>query len=288
MRRTRRKPYVVPRRSVQTRRVHFTYTTGSRHQHFVDGDLVLSHAIAVLSGMFPEGEDFFVRAVKDHRDTITDPELLSQVKGFIGQEVNHGREHREINRRLDEMGFRAGKTDRHIKRLLWVVEKLGKRVRLATTAALEHYTATIAEITLTDPEALRLLGETDMRNLLLWHALEESEHKAVAFDVYRTAGYPEWFRIAVMYFTTAIFISEIVGQTTLSQLRDKDTYNPTILVPSLWNLRRCPYLKREMWRRLLSYCRPGFHPDDWDATEIVEHWKQELFGEEGTFVDTLR
>jgi uncharacterized protein len=94
--------------------------------------------------------------------------------------------------------------------------------------------------------------------------------------------------IAVMYFTTAIFISEIVGQTTLSQLRDKDTYNPTILLPSLWNLRRCPYLKREMWRRLLSYCRPGFHPDDWDATEIVEHWKQELFGEEGTFVDTLR
>ena len=287
MRRLQKQPYVVPHRVVPTRRVRFTYSTGSRLQHFVDDDLVLSHAIAVLSGMFPEGEDFFVRAVRDHRDKIADPELKEQVKGFIGQEVNHGREHREINSRLDEMGFRAGKTDRQVKRLLWLVEKLGKRVRLATTAALEHYTATIAEITLTDPEALRLLGETEMRTLLLWHALEESEHKAVAFDVYRTAGYAEWFRIAVMHFTTFIFIAEIVGQTTLSMLRDKATYNPFKLIPSLWNLRRCPYLKREMWRRLFSYNRRGFHPDDWDATEILEFWRAELFGEGGSFVEHL-
>lgn len=287
MRRERKQPYVVAHRDVPTRRVRFTYTTGGRFEHFVDGDLVLSHAIAVLSGMFPEGEDFFVRAVRDHRDRIRDPELKAQVKGFIGQEVNHGREHREINRRLDEMGFRAGRTDRQVKWLLALVEKLGRPVRLATTAALEHYTATVAEITLSDPEALRLLGETEMRTLLLWHALEESEHKAVAFDVYRTAGYPEWLRIGTMHVTTVIFISEIIGQTTLSMLRDKATYNPVTLLRSLWNLRNCPYLKREMWRRLFSYNHRGFHPDDWDASDLLEFWKAELFGEGGTFVEHL-
>lgn len=279
----------TPHRDVHVRRVRFHYEAGGRREHFVDGDLVMSHAVAVLSGMFPEGEDYFVRSVRAHRDRIEDPELTKQVAGFIGQEVTHGREHRDLNETLASMGYRSMKVDRHAKRLLSVLyRRLPKKVSLAVTAALEHYTATLAEVLLTDPEAQKLLGESEVRSLLLWHALEESEHKAVAFDVYRAAGGKEWLRIHVMRATTAIFILEVVVQTFLSLLRDRDFYRPRTLVRSLLALRRSPFLQRPVRRKIRSYNKPCFHPDDWDATEVLDHWRVELFGPEGQLADNLR
>jgi predicted metal-dependent hydrolase len=279
----------IPHRDVHTRRIRFSYPTGSLHQHYVDGDLVMSHVVAVLSGMFPEGEDFFVRSVRDLRDKVTDPELADQVAGFIGQEVTHGREHRELNERLAAMGYRSLKVDRSVRRLLGLGDRfLSRRRRLAITAALEHYTATLAECLLSKPEAQALLGETEVRSLLLWHALEESEHKAVAFDVYRAAGGPEWLRILTMRITSAMFLEEVIRHTALSMLRDRATYNPVRLVRSLLALRHSPFLARDVWHRLNTYNRKGFHPDDWDATELIERWKAELFGSEGTLVDHLR
>jgi hypothetical protein len=144
----------IPHREVRTRRIAFRYQAGTRHQHYVAGDLVMSHAVAVLSGMFPEGEDFFVRSVRDRKPLINDPELLEQVAGFIGQEVTHGREHRDLNDRLAEMGYRSVKVDRHAKGLLALGDRLlSKNQRLAITAALEHYTATLAECLLGKPKS---------------------------------------------------------------------------------------------------------------------------------------
>lgn len=280
--------YTVPHRDVKTRRIRFSYPKGSRFQHYVDGDLVMSHVVAVLSGMFPEGEDFFVRSVRAHRDKVTDPELKEQVAGFIGQEVTHGREHRELNEQLAAMGYRSVKVDRHVRRLLKLVEKLGRTRSLAVTAALEHYTASIAEVLLEDPEAQRLLGDTEVRSLLLWHALEESEHKAVAFDVYRAAGGPEWLRIWTMRTTTLIFLAEILLHTSLSMLHDRATYHLPTLARSLRDLRHSPFVQPAVWRRLSSYNKRGFHPDDWDASELIEQWRVELFGEDGSLVDHLR
>ena len=69
---------------------------------------------------------------------------------------------------------------------------------LAATAALEHFTATLAELLLTDAETRGLFGHDEVRNVFLWHALEESEHKAVAFDVYKLVGGSERMRVWTM------------------------------------------------------------------------------------------
>src|SRR6266567_1523561 len=102
----------IPPRTVRTRRVKFEYPAGDLRLHYAGGDLIMSHVFAVLSALFPEGEDFFVRSVRNYRDRITDPELKRQVAGFIGQEAIHGREHRELNRRLQAMGYPTFVIDR--------------------------------------------------------------------------------------------------------------------------------------------------------------------------------
>ena len=278
----------IPRRDVRVRRIRFSYPQGSLQRHYVDGDLVMSHVVAVLSATFPPGEDFFVRSVRRYADDITDPVLREQVKGFIGQEVTHGREHRELNRRLQEMGYPTHRVSRFVK---WTLADATKRAPgrlcLAYTAALEHYTATIAECLLSKPEAQRLLGNTEVRSILLWHALEETEHKAVAFDVYRAVGGSERMRRWGFRIQSVGLLGLVLVATLLSMLGDRSTYNPVRLGRSLLALRHSPFLQRDVVAQLREYTREGFHPDDHDNTELLERWTTELFGPEGTLVDHL-
>ncbi|MGV9668469.1 metal-dependent hydrolase [Nocardia niigatensis] len=277
------------RTPIRVRRVRFSYPTGSLRQHYVDGDLVMSHVMAYLSSTFPEGEDFFVRSVRRYADQVTEPELRSRVRGFIGQEVTHGREHEQLNERLHQMGYPTRLGDRTTRVFLALCERLLSPLTcLGITAALEHFTAVFAETLLSDERAQALLGQTEVRSLLLWHAVEESEHKSVAFDVYRAAGGTERRRIAVMWFTVVFFGIGVAIHSAASLARDHATYNPVTLVRSLAALRRSPFLTRSVFARFEQYLESGFHPDQTDNTALLERWTAELFGDQGTLVDHLR
>jgi predicted metal-dependent hydrolase len=200
----------------------------------------------------------------------------------------HGREHRAFNDRLDQLGYPTKRVERITKWGLAVRERLlSAKSNLATTAALEHFTATLAEMILTDEEARRLLGHEEVKNLFVWHALEESEHKAVAFDVYKAVGGTERTRVITMNLITVGFLVGMTAQVLVSLLLDRETYRPGKLRRSWRQFRRSPMMRREVWVQLRDYNRPDFHPDDRDTTELVERWRRELFGENGTLNDKL-
>ena len=278
----------VPGRAVTVRRVDFGFNERRIQHHFADGDPVMSHLLAMLSGLFPAGEDFFVRSVRAYRNEITDPELKRQVRGFIGQEAIHGREHRHLNECLAALGYPTGAIDRFVNWQFRLSERLpGRSRRLAVTAALEHYTATLAEVLLTDERA-RNMVDPDIRNLLLWHALEESEHKSVAFDVYQHVSGNDRVRCLVMNTTTVGFIGVTVVWTAASLARDPATWrHPVRVLRSLAGVRRSPWLTAAVWHRLRDYNRPGFHPDQHDSTAVLEQWKATLFGDDGVLADQL-
>lgn len=275
--------------AVRARRIRFSYPTGSLERHFVRGDLLMSHIVAHLSATFPEGEDFFIRSVRHFADQITDPELKSQIQGFIGQEVTHGREHRALNERLHQMGYPSRRIDRGTRMDLAAFERrLSPLTCLAITAALEHFTAVLAETLLTDERAQELLGPSEVRAMLLWHAIEESEHRSVAFDVYQAVGGSERRRIWTMRIIRLTFTLNVAFFATVSLLQDRASYHPVRLFRSLARLRHSPFISRAVLARLRAYTRPGFHPDDIDNTALLEHWTAELFGERGVLTDHLR
>jgi uncharacterized protein len=279
----------TPQREVPTRRISFEESLRELPKHYAaDGDLIQSHIAANLSSVFPDGEDFFVRSVRHFRDQITDPELKRQVGGFIGQEAMHGRQHRGFNDRLDELGYPVKRFERLTKKGLALRTRFAPaKSNLAATAALEHFTATLAELLLTSEETRNMFGNDEVRNLFLWHALEESEHKAVAFDVYKAVGGTERMRVWTMKFLRFGFVLGMIVQVTVSMLCDRATYNPLRLWRSVQRLRRSPIVDKELWRQLKDYDRPDFHPDDRDTTELVTRWRAELFGEHGTLNDKL-
>ena len=283
-------PQASSDRTFPVRRISFFDSDVAEVPHlYMDGDLVMSHIIAVLSSVFPEGEDYFVRSVRHYRDQITDPVLKKQVTGFIGQEAIHGREHRAFNDRLAEMGYPTKLIDRFTASRLKFNERVAPpKVGLAVTSALEHYTATLAEVLLENEDAQAMFSEDEVRHLLMWHAIEESEHKAVAFDVYKACVDDEKLRTRVMTAITVGFVGTSTLWTIYSLLRDKATWkDPKGLVRSLAKLKHSPWLTKDVRQRIRDYNRPDFHPDDHDATELLEHWRNELFGDAGRLVDHL-
>src|SRR3954464_8977302 len=155
-----------PERKVPTRRISFEESFKDVPKHFAaDGDLILSHVAASLSAVFPDGEDFFVRSVRNFRDQITDAELKRQVAGFIGQEAMHGREHRTFNDRLDELGYPTKRFERWTERGLKDQDRfLAPVSNLAATAALEHFTAPLAELVLSSDEVQAMFGHQEVNN----------------------------------------------------------------------------------------------------------------------------
>jgi uncharacterized protein len=275
--------------TIPTRRISFEASLRDLPKHFAyDGDLIASHLVAALSAVFPDGEDFFVRSVRHYRPRISDPVLKRQVAGFIGQEAIHGREHRVLNDRLAQLGYPTKGVERLTRRALETRERIAPaRANLAATAALEHFTATLAELLLTSEETRRLVGHDEVRHLFLWHALEESEHKAVAFDVYKQIGGSERLRVWTMNGFRYGFVAFMALQVAVSLLRDRETYRRGKLRASWRRFRRSPLAQRAVWDQLRDYNRPDFHPDDSDTRALVARWRAELFGEEGTLNDKL-
>src|SRR2546423_13806722 len=144
------------------------------------GDAYQTTFMLALSLLFPEGERFFVESVKQHASCVTTDALRRDVAGFIGQEAMHGREHRAFNELIVAHGYTAApKIDAALGRLLRFVRRvLSPRSQLAVTCALEHFTAMLAEQLLAS-DKMRSNIDPSVRRLWIWHALEESEHKAV-------------------------------------------------------------------------------------------------------------
>ncbi len=274
---------------ISTRRISFDDALAQVPRHFTaDGDLMSSHLLAALSALFPDGEDFFVRSVRHYRNDVVDPALKQQVAGFIGQEAMHGREHRVFNKRLAQLGYPTKYVERFVKTGLALRTRLAPpEHNLAATAALEHFTATLAEFLLTDEQARRDIGNDAVRNLFVWHALEESEHKAVAFDVFDAIGGREWVRVFNMNLLTIGFFFGLAVQIAVSLLIDPATYEPGNFRSSWRQFRASPLLSKELWGQLRDYNRKGFHPNDRDTTALVERWRTVLFGAAGSLNDYL-
>ena len=250
---------------------------------WVLGDPFQTTFINALSLLFPEGERFFVDSVKRMQPKLTDDALRRDVQGFIAQEAMHGREHRAFNELIVSHGYTvAPRVEARLKKFFRFVRRaLTPKSQLAITCALEHFTAMLGETLLSD-ERLRKDIDESMQRLWLWHALEETEHKAVAFDVYRAVGGGYVRRSLLMIVTTIGFlVAHALVHARLMAARGV-LWRPWRWGRGLVRMWIWPGYLTRLVPSYLSYFRPGFHPNDRDARGLVETWRTKLFGANGT------
>ena len=239
--------------------------------------LHVAHFFNALSLFFPEGESFFIDSVRHFGDRIRSPKLAADVQGFLGQEAMHSREHKRYNAALTDAGLPAKALEEDLRGILDEIRtRVSPEDALAITIALEHFTAIMADVALNDD---RILAGADPRFAAVWrwHAIEETEHKAVAYDVYREVmgdGWGAYLRRArVMLLITIGFWTDVVRY----HLRLVHADGALADLDGWWRLFRFHWVNpggmRRVWRLWLEYFRPGFHPWQHDNRRYVEAWK---------------
>ena len=219
-----------------------------------------------------------MHSVRNVRDQIKNDTLQKDVSAFIGQEAMHSHAHEDFNRFVEGLGLNIQPIlDSEYEKIEYAKSKLNHKQQLAVTCALEHFTAIIAQYLLEHPDFHRQLNPR-VAKLWMWHALEETEHKAVAFDVYQEIFADQATRKRIMRIITTTFLSRISYLTFKLLLNDP--------------------VGRKQWRQhitafkqlkgvfttlvpaYLDYYQDNFHPNQHDSTQITAHWRKQLFDQE--------
>ncbi len=252
------------------------FATSDIPAHWFDGDRVLTRSADAMHMLFPSGERFFMRSVRAFTQDLRDPALKARVRGFLGQEAMHGREHEQAFALLIRDGI-------EVQSFLDWSERAGVRrierwfsplTCLAVTCALEHLTASMGARAFSDPRVQR--AHPVMRQLMLWHAAEEVEHKSVAFDVYRAVGGGYFRRIFGMLLGYLLFMWTWSRGMQHLLAQDGGWQRQDILDLRKRARAEGVDLIGDLRRAAFGYLRPNFHPDDEDNAHLAEAYFAEV------------
>jgi predicted metal-dependent hydrolase len=227
------------------------------------GDPVGTTFFNALSATFPQGETFFIEAVRRFRDEAQSP-LREQIAAFVQQEAMHTREHVVFNKLIRAAGYDTSAMDAYTRDRIAIGRARHPIAQLAITVALEHFTAIMAHALLTERDPLRGAPREVLR-LWQWHAIEEIEHKSVAYDTYLIAT-RNMNRLRRYLIRTQVMLLISVQFSRSIQRHMADFFRQDgINTPGTW-LKAARYLfgRPGMLRRIFlpwcSFFRPGWHP----------------------------
>jgi predicted metal-dependent hydrolase len=249
---------------------------GDIPKYWFGGDPFKSRFWDALSLIFPPGEKFFMVCVRDFRDQISDPQLLADIQGFNRQEAQHTLVHRQDNERLRKQGVDVDKLNKYVDQMLNVDyrKRYSREDTLSITSALEHFTSIIAH-SLFDKRDVMKEADHRVRAMYAWHAIEEVEHKGVAYDVmidYAKVGY--FKRIWGLLHSSWMFPATIFHVQRQLLIHDGFTtpQRAKLLLKGLWWLFKPGGLLTPMYKSYLTYYKPGYHP--WQETDQpgYEEW----------------
>lgn len=278
--------------SFPVRRMNFNFDTVP--EYWMGGNAGLTHFMTALSALFPAGEKFFidsVRAVRYHSMLKNNADLQKEISAFIGQEAMHTHEHVGFNASAQKFGHDVDALERHTDTVIQTTRKFMAKlakpigitqemVDLTTTTALEHFTATIASQLLTNSHIQELMTDDTMKTMWLWHAIEENEHKAVAYDVFKGVfgkglrAYALRTSSLVISMVILFFIQNYFLWRLLKQDKQLNLENLRMIYRYAYSPSKG--IITGMGKEMLFYFKPNFHPNDFDTTTLLNTWKAKL------------
>jgi predicted metal-dependent hydrolase len=258
--------------------VEFAALDPSKPIDWCDDDPVLTEFFHALSITFPAGETFFIDSVLHYAPVIKakHPKLFADVDMFFKQEAAHTFVHEKWNERIEaEFGHPMDDIDAEIEEKLQGVRKgMSPINQLAVTACLEHFTAGLGHLLIGSPQGQELLTKfkEPQRSMWMWHAVEEIEHKKVAYDTYQAMNGGFIRRAIVMLFVSPIFLGRIVDLTLkFCRARGLGTMS------SLWHLVKfllwSPGILARFIPHWLLWFKPSYHPAEHDKTDHPAMYK---------------
>lgn len=253
------------------------YNFENTPKYWCANDPAMTHYFTGLSTLFPEGESYFVRSVRALREHAKLNEALDrEISAFIGQEAMHSKEHHAFHISAQQHGMNPESLEKVTGIVLKGLEKVfSKKWNLLVTVGLEHYTAVLV-VSMMETVNEYMTDKT-IRDLWLWHSVEETEHKAVAFDLYEylygnglNAYLPRVtiFTLSLMLITGLSTIYQIVLMKRDKQLSNLKTWQ------NFFNFAAKQY--KTFIPKFFEYYRYDFHPNQTNEKNLVATTKIKL------------
>jgi predicted metal-dependent hydrolase len=246
---------------------------------WLGGDPFGSAFYNALSATFPQGERFFMDSVRRFKADLPGA-LAAEAQAFVAQEAMHTREHVAFNRLVADQGYDIAPLEERTRRRLNLARRCSPRLQVAITMALEHFTAILAHALLANPAHLE--GASDeAKALWRWHAIEEIEHKAVAFDtflaVHKSIPAPlRWLRRSFVMVVSTLLLAESIAANMRHLLAQDGIRGFRALRGALHYLWVKPGMLREVGALYFSFFRPGFHPWAHDDRALIQGADRDL------------
>jgi uncharacterized protein len=174
------------RAGILVRRVQFAYPADlSAHWHPARPEW--SQVVNAASLLMPYLEPYLIDAIREATKQIDDPVLAEEARAYMGQEAHHYKQHRRFNDLLIARGYDG---IRDYERLLADDYARFERARplafhLAYAAGFETMALAIGHMLIGMRGWFFRGADPSVSSLVLWHFVEELEHKHAAFDVYQ-------------------------------------------------------------------------------------------------------
>lgn len=245
-------------------------------KYWCNNDPVYTHFFTGLSTLFPEGEAYFVRSVRHFRKQIKNPNLDKDIGAFIGQEAMHSKEHHAFHQAAEQYGLDPASLEKITGITFKTIEKyFPKKWNLLLTLGIEHYTAVLVSYMMSDVN--KMITDDTIRNLWLWHSIEETEHKAVVFDLYQElyGNKLDAYIPRVLIFTFGLIL--VTTLTHISQIsllkKDKQIFN----LSSWYSFLKFGSKSYAVFiPKFLDFYRFDFHPNDHNEIDLVELTKAKI------------
>ena len=283
------KPFTLDKQSpiIPIRHMKFDFEPEKLDPKFYMNAELASAYFASLSIFLTLGEDLVIDTARYHRDFITDPLLKQRVTSLIGQEAIHSKMHEEMNEAYMVRDLPV-KLFRFLAHYVFEYgfNRLPQPMKLSLMAGIEHFTAVLAEYMMNHEEIFFRSHDEKQRAIWMWHMLEESEHKDIAFDVFQQLSNNYALRMAG-FFPALITILVLISAASLIVPFYRKPKN--LISLSYW--KSIPYnfglifgLKNGVYgsslKHIFDYMRPDFHPNDHDTSEFLAYYKETLLNPE--------
>ena len=239
---------------------------------WVGNDPIATAYYNAFSASFPQVERYFIEALRRYRD-CAGPQLQKEITAFIAQESMHSREHVTFNRDAICNGYDLTRINAFVKKRLDWARTLSPVRQVASAAALEHCTAILSHEVIDDP---RHLGgaPAEIQRLMLWHAGEEVEHKAVAFDAFMLAAQSlsspaRWLLRASVMVSSTFFLFDFFLFAVADFFRQDGIASVATWLRFLKFVFVTPGAVGHVIGSYFSWYLPGFHPWRRDDRAVI-------------------
>jgi predicted metal-dependent hydrolase len=207
-----------------------------------------SHIVNSGSLGMPYLEPYLIDTMRQARTKTSDPALIAEIDLYIGQEAAHFRQHQQFNKRLADLGYASVPQTEVVLKADYQAFARGRSFafNLAYAEGFEAMALVIGHMLISDRNYLFGDGEASVSSLILWHFVEEIEHKCATYDVFKALDGRYLWRIYGLFFA----MGHIMGRT-------RQGYRALLIEDGLWRNWRSRLALYRLLLRMFARMTPG-------------------------------